>query len=240
MTKSTYAISPLQDMANKVQRLNAQYNLLADRAEETKIAARIAYRAYSEAKRILDDAPRPAGVPKYDLPQPERHSRGLSRTGGKANFAAELRQWESYFNQDASVTLMDANQLLKKIKDKKAELKQAEGNIAEGTAMLKTAVATQNTAQYYRANKILDIADGVRSSFSRTGAKAINANVDFKPFHEEMYEYTNGNKPRGRGSWIFVAPDGSLVYAPHGLTYSQAKAWLKKNATINGHYKVAP
>jgi hypothetical protein len=75
--------------------------------------------------------------------------------------------------------------------------------------------------------------------FSRPGTKAINANVDFKPSHEEMYEYTTGNKPRGRGSWIFVAPDGSLVYAPHGLTYSQAKAWLKKNATISGQYKVA-
>jgi hypothetical protein len=152
MTKSTYAISPLQDMANKVQRLNAQYHLLADRAEETKIAANTAYRAYVEAKKILDDAIRSAGRSEQAPPQPERHSRGLSRNG----------------------------------------------------------------------------------------AKAINANVDFKPFHEEMYEYTNGNKPRGRGSWIFVAPDGSLVYAPHGLTYSQAKAWLKKNATINGHYKVAP
>lgn len=175
MTKSTYAISPLQEMANKVQRLWDQYNLLADRAEETKIAARTAYRAYLEAKRILDDAPRPAGVPKYDLPQRERNSRGLSRTGGKANFAAELRQWESYFKEDAAVTLWDASQLLRKIKDKKAELKQAEGNIAEGRAMLKSAVATQNTAQYFRANKILDIADGVRSAFSRTGAKATHA-----------------------------------------------------------------
>jgi hypothetical protein len=63
--------------------------------------------------------------------------------------------------------------------------------------------------------------------------------IGFAPYHEESYESNHGQKPRGRGRWAFVAPDGSLVRVPMEMTYSEAKAWLKKNATISGQYKVA-
>jgi hypothetical protein len=63
--------------------------------------------------------------------------------------------------------------------------------------------------------------------------------VEFDPYGEAMYEYTNRVKPRGRGRWGFTAPDGSLVRPPTEMTYSEAKAWLKKNAPMPGRYKVA-
>ena len=80
MAKSTYATrSTLQNLANKVQGLNDQYHLLAARAEQAKSAADIAYRAYDEAKKILDDAIRSSI-------RSRQNSRGFSRVGAKAKF----------------------------------------------------------------------------------------------------------------------------------------------------------
>jgi len=63
--------------------------------------------------------------------------------------------------------------------------------------------------------------------------------VEFDPYGEANYENTHRVKPRGKGWWIFDAPDGSLVRVPSAMTYSEAKAWLKKNAPMPGRYKVA-
>lgn len=83
------------------------------------------------------------------------------------------------------------------------------------------------------------IPDHLRDSRPGAKVKAANNQVYWEPFHEEMYEYTHGKKPRGSGSWIFIAPDKSLVRVPGMMTYSEAKRWLKQNAPMSGHYKVA-
>lgn len=42
------------------------------------------------------------------------------------------------------------------------------------------------------------------------------------------YLGTHGKQPKGTGNWAFIGPEGQLAWAPHYLTISAAKNWLKK------------
>lgn len=117
----------------------------------------------------------------------------FSQGANKANFVAGSPEWESYFDEDAPDILRDAELLKRKIKDKKADLTQTESNIEEGVALMKKSLANQNKAGYLRARQILANADRVRSSFSRTGAKAKFA-TDSDDGEIGHYEVTTANR----------------------------------------------
>lgn len=54
------------------------------------------------------------------------------------------------------------------------------------------------------------------------------------------FEASHGKSPRGRGNWGFLVKDDSdnreveLFFAPHSMTYSDAKVWAK--TYVRDHY----
>jgi ribosomal protein L17 len=86
-----------------------------------------------------------------------------------------------------------------------------------------------------------NIDNHIKAFMSRPGAKAKAANnqVDVDKRSEDTYEWVHRRRPKGRGSWAFIAPNESIVFVPGQMTYSEAKKWLKENAPMSGRYKVA-
>jgi len=57
-------------------------------------------------------------------------------------------------------------------------------------------------------------------------------------FDDSAYRLSHGSSPRGAGSWAFASSRGAaieqLVWAPSGLTFTQAKAWVRQQITQPG------
>lgn len=97
----------------------------------------------------------------------------------------------------------------------------------------------QSISNLYREMRSVYIASENLNA-SRTGAKAAHAKVNIESHGPGSYYNSHFKEPRGMGYWAFIAPDGSIVYAPGKMSIPDAKSWLKQNATISGWYKVAP
>lgn len=95
---------------------------------------------------------------------------------------------------------------------------------------------------YASQNRLLDYEKLLQKQTlpTRNGAKAANAQVNIESKGVGSYYNSHLKEPRGTGSWSFIDPNGSILTAPGQMTLQAAKSWLKKNATINGYYKVAP
>jgi hypothetical protein len=68
-------------------------------------------------------------------------------------------------------------------------------------------------------------------------------------FTTTEYQYTHGKKPAGYGLWAFAevisSGSGKEIFAPHSMTLTQAKKWLKQyllSCEVKGSFlvKVCP
>jgi len=46
-------------------------------------------------------------------------------------------------------------------------------------------------------------------------------------FSTREFELSHGRSPKGRGSWAFEYDGQEPVFTPGGMTYLEAKAWVK-------------
>jgi len=101
----------------------------------------------------------------------------MSRTGAKAKFS----EWTSADDREATEFLARANDLLKKCAAKQAQITEAATKVLpKAIFLLNKAMKERNLEFLDEAAAMVDQAERVRNSFSRTGAKSTHAAPKFK------------------------------------------------------------
>lgn len=224
MAKSTYATSPLQELGNKVQRLNDQYHQLAARAEQAKSAADIAYRAYVEAKNILDAEIRSSL-------RNRQNSQGFSRVGAKAKFLLyggimdgiekgianrmkSAARYRAQGNDEMAKFTEDDAEDLKRIK---RALVQGDGEVNHAKQIAKMIQNLDTEVRRDCGDALIEWAarkSGVTINYSRVGAKAKFVSSTNGPFRLMMPD---------------IFPVGQRVLPQTFATVKEAMMYADKN-----------